>query len=129
MKLSVKFLKNVANINTFQYASQWNISEGSSQVLYFQFVDKLKDDLRYMSQADTIDEVSVIFLNIDEASEIIKTATQAFPDDKSIWTISLDSDEVPNSGAVKFSITEDGQERKFRVEQAIVVDLLDAGSC
>jgi hypothetical protein len=129
MKLSVKFLKNVANINTFQYASQWNISEGSSQVLYFQFVDKLKDDLRYMSQADTIDEVSVIFLNIDEASEIIKTATQAFPDDKSIWTITLDSDEVPNSGAVKFSITEDGQERRFRVEQAIVVDLLDAGSC
>jgi hypothetical protein len=129
MKLSVKFLKNVANINTFQYASQWNISEGSSQVLYFQFVDKLKDDLRYMSQADTIDEVSVIFLNIDEASEIIKTATQAFPDDKSIWTITLGSDEVPNSGAVKFSITEDGQERRFRVEQAIVVDLLDAGSC
>lgn len=129
MKLSVKFLKNVANVNTFQYASQWNISEGSSQVLYFQFIDKLKDDLRYMSQADTIDEVSVIFLNIDEASEIIKTATQAFPDDKSIWTITLDSDEVPNSGAVKFSITEDGQERRFRVEQAIVVDLLDAGSC
>jgi hypothetical protein len=129
MKLSVKFLKNVANVNTFQYASQWNISEGSSQVLYFQFIDKLKDDLRYMSQATLIDEVSVIFLNIDEASEIIKTATQAFPDDKSIWTITLDSDEVPNSGAVKFSITEDGQERKFRVEQAIVVDLLDAGSC
>lgn len=129
MKLSVKFLKNVANVNTFQYASQWNISEGSSQVLYFQFVDKLKDDLRYMSQADTIDEVSVIFLNIDEASEIVKTATQAFPDDKSIWTITLNSNEVPNSGAVKFSITEDGQERKFRVEQAIVVDLLDAGSC
>lgn len=129
MKLSVKFLKNVANVNTFQYASQWNISEGSSQVLYFQFIDKLKDDLRYMSQADTIDEVSVIFLNIDEASEIIKTATQAFPDDKSIWAITLDSDEVPNSGAVKFSITEDGQERRFRVEQAIIVDLLDAGSC
>ena len=82
-----------------------------------------------MSQADTIDEVSVIFLNIDEASEIIKTATQAFPDDKSIWTITLNNDEVPNSGAVKFSITEDGQERRFRVEQAIVVDLLDAGSC
>jgi hypothetical protein len=129
MKLSVKFLKNVANVNTFQYASQWNISEGSSQVLYFQFVDKLKDDLRYMSQADVIDEVTVTFLNIDEASEIIKTATQVFVDDKSIWSITLASDEVPNSGAVKFSITEDGQERRFRVEQAISVDLLDAGSC
>jgi hypothetical protein len=129
MKISVKFLKNVANVNTFQYASQWNISEGSSQVLYFQFVDKLKDDLRYMSQADVIDEVSVTFLNIDEASEIVKVATQAFPDDRSIWTITLESDEVPNPGAAKFSITEDGQERRFRVEQAISVDLLDAGSC
>lgn len=129
MKLSVKFLKNVANVNTFQYASQWNISEGSSQVLYFQFVDKLKDDLRYKSQATVVDEVSVTFLNIDEASEIIKIATQAFPDDKSIWTITLASDEVPNPGAAKFSITEDGQERRFRVEQAISVDLLDAGSC
>lgn len=129
MKLSVKFLKNVANVNTFQYASQWNISEGSSHVLYFQFVDKLKDDLRYMSQATVIDEVAVIFLNIDEASEIVKIATQPFLDDKSIWCITLASDEVPNSGAAKFSITEDGQERRFRVEQAISVDLLDAGSC
>jgi hypothetical protein len=129
MKLSVKFLKNVANVNSFQYASQWNISEGSAQVLYFQFVDKLKEDLRYMSQAVVIDEVAVTFLNIDEASEITKIATQAFPDDKSIWTITLASDEVPNPGAVKFSITEDGEQRRFRVEQAISVDLLDAGSC
>lgn len=129
MKLSVKFLKNVANVNTFQYTPQWNISEGSANTLYFQFIDKLKDDLRYMSQADVIDEVTVTFLNIDEASEIIKIATQVFPDDKSIWSITLGSDEVPNSGAAKFSITEDGQERKFRVEQAISVDLLDAGSC
>jgi hypothetical protein len=129
MKLSIKFLKNVANVNTYQYVSQWNISEGSSHTLYFQFVDKLKDDLRYLSQATVINSVKVTFLNIDEASEIEKTAVQAFSDDKSIWRITLDSDEVPNSGAIKVAITEDGQEKKFRVEQAIVVELLDAGSC
>jgi hypothetical protein len=129
MKLSIKFLKNVANVNTYQYVSQWNISEGSSHTLYFQFVDKLKDDLRYLSQATLIDSVKVTFLNIDEASEIEKTAVQAFSDDKSIWRITLNSDEVPNSGAIKVAITEDGQEKKFRVEQAIVVELLDAGSC
>jgi hypothetical protein len=129
MKLSVKFLKNVANVNTFQYTSQWNVSEGSAHVLYFQFIDKLKDDLRYMSQATIIDYVSITFLNIDEASEIVKEATQVFLDDKSIWSITLQSDEVPNSGAIKVAISEDGQEKRFRVEQAIVVDLLEAGSC
>lgn len=129
MKLSVKFLKNVANINSFQYADQWNISEGSEHTLYFQFIDKLKEDLRYISQATSIDEVTVTFLNIDEASEIIKTATQPFADDKSIWMITLAADEVPNPGAVKVSITEDGSEKRFRVEQAISVDLLDVGSC
>lgn len=129
MKLSIKILKNVANVNTYQFAPQWNISEGSSHTLYFQFVDKLKDDLRYLSQATVIDSVKVIFLNIDEAYEIEKTAVQAFSDDKSIWRITLNSDEVPNSGAIKVAITEDGQEKKFRVEQAIVVELLDAGSC
>jgi hypothetical protein len=129
MKLSAKFLKNVANINNFQYADQWDIAEGSAQRLYFQIVDKLKDDLRYMSQATVIDSVTVTFLSINDDSEIVKTATQAWADDKSIWYIDLAADEVPNSGAVKFSITEDGVTKTFRVAQAIVVDLLEAGGC
>jgi PDZ domain-containing secreted protein len=129
MKLSAKFLKNVANVNTFQYADQWDMAEGSSQRLYFQIVDKLKDDLRYMSQATVIDSVTVTFLSIDDESEIVKTAVQPFADDKSIWYIDLTATEVPNSGAVKFSITEDGVTKTFRVAQAIVVDLLEAGGC
>jgi PDZ domain-containing secreted protein len=129
MKLSAKFLKNVANVNTFQYADQWDMAEGSAQRLYFQIVDKLKDDLRYMSQATVIDSVTVTFLSIDDDAEIVKTAVQPFADDKSIWYIDLTAAEVPNSGAVKFSITEDGVTKTFRVAQAIVVDLLEAGGC
>jgi hypothetical protein len=128
MKFSVKFLKNVANVNTFQYTSQWSVSEGYSHVLHFQITDKLKDDLRYLSQADEM-EVSVIFLSFDETTEIIKTASQAFVDDRSIWTITLESDEVPNSGAIKIMITEDGVEKIFRIDFAIVVDLLESGGC
>lgn len=128
MKLSAKFLKNVANINTFQYADQWDIAEGSIHRLYFQIVDKLKDNLRYMSQA-TVITASVTFVSIDDASEIVKTATQAWVDDKSIWYIDLASNEVPNSGAVKFSLTEDDVESKFKVSQAIVVDLIEDGGC
>ena len=129
MKLSAKFLKNVAGVNNFQYTDQWDIAEGSVQKLYFQIVDKLKDDLRYLSQATILGPVTVTFLSIDESSEIIKTATQEFSDDKSIWYIELDVNEIPNSGAVKFSITEDGVESKFKVQQAIVVELLDSGGC
>jgi hypothetical protein len=128
MKLSAKFLKNVAGVNNFQYADQWDISEGSAQTLHFQIIDKLKDDLRYMTQATTY-SVSVTFLDLDTEEEIVKTATQAWADDKSIWYVLLDADEVPNSGAVAFSITEDGVEKKFKVNQAIVVDLLEDGSC
>lgn len=129
MKLSAKLLKNVANVNCFQYISQWDIAEGSAQRLYFQIVDKLKDDLRYLSQAASIDSVTVTFLSIDETTEIVKSATQAWTDDKSVWYIDLTANEVPNSGAVKFSITEDGVESKFKVDQAIVVDLLESGGC
>jgi hypothetical protein len=129
MKLSAKLLKNVANVNCFEITSQWDIAEGSAQRLYFQIVDKNKDDLRYLSQATVIDEVSVTFLSLDEASEIIKVATQAWTDDKSVWYIDLAATEVPNSGSVLFSITEDTVESKFKVGQAIVVDLLEDGSC
>jgi hypothetical protein len=110
MKLSAKFLKNVANVNCFEYTSQWEIAEGSAQSLCFQITDKHKNDLRYLSQATVIDAVTVIFPSIDEGQVIVKTATQKWADDKSIWCIELDADEVPGSGAVQFSITEDGIE-------------------
>lgn len=128
MKLSAKFLRNVANINCFEYTSQWDISEGSAQRLYFQIVDKHKEDLRYISGA-TVYTVSLEFPSIDENVTITKTATQAWADDKSVWYIDLLASEVPNSGAVKFTLTEDGVESKFKVSQAIVIDLLDSGSC
>lgn len=129
MKLSAKFLKNVANVNCFEYQDQWDIAEGAVQTLYFQIVDKSKDSLRYLSQAAVIDAVTATFLSIDDDSEIVKTATQPYADDKSIWCIELAVTEVPNSGAVSFSITEDTVETKFRVNQAIVVELLNSGSC
>lgn len=129
MKLSAKLLKNVENVNNFQYADQWDIAEGSSYRLYFQLIDTLKDGLRYISQATLIDAVTVTFLSIDTSTQIVKTAIQPYADDKSIWYIDLAVNEVPNPGAVKFSITEDGSQRQFKVDQAIVVDLLESGGC
>jgi hypothetical protein len=130
MKLSAKTLVNVSNVNDFEYIDQWEINEGSAHRLHFQIIDTHKEDLRYLSQATVIDAVTVTFLSIDDNSEITKTATQAFTDDKSVWYIDLAANEVPNPGAIKISITEDGVvTHQFRVEQAITVDLLEAGSC
>ena len=128
MKLSAKFLKNVADVNSFQYVSQWDISEGSTQKLYFQIIDKLKEDIRYMSQA-TVYSIELVFPSIDEDVTITKSATQAFADDKSIWYVELLASEVPNSGAVKFKLTKDGEDIQFKVGQAIIVDLIENGSC
>ena len=128
MKLSAKFLKNVANINCFEHTDQWDMAEGSAQTLYFQIVDSHKEDLRYITGATTY-SVDVTFLSIDTGLEFTKAATQNFADDKSVWSIALTAAEVPTSGAVKFKLTEDAVESQFRVEAAIVVHLLGSGSC
>ena len=70
MKLSAKFLKNVSDVNNFDLIDQWDISEGSAHRLYFQIVDKQKDNLRYLSQATVIDAVTVTFLSIDDNSDM-----------------------------------------------------------
>lgn len=128
MKLSCKFLKNVADVNNFQYADQWDIAEGSAQELYFQIIDKNKEDLRYMSQG-TVFGVDVTFLDIDTDAEITIAATKPFVDDKSIFKVELTAEQVPNSGAVKFALTEDGVVKQFKVDQAISVTLLNNGGC
>lgn len=128
MKLSAKFLKNVTDVNCFQYVSQWDIAEGSAQSLYFQVIDKHKEDNRYITQA-TAYSIDVSFLSVDDDSIITIAATQPFADDKSIWKVDLTAAQVPNSGAVDFSLTEDAVVSKFKVGQAIVVELLANGSC
>jgi len=128
MKLSVKFLKNVANVNCFQYVSHWDISEGSENTLYFKTIDKLKEDIRYIPQG-TVNAMEVTFLDIDSDAEIVKTATNPYSDDLSLWCVTLTAAQVVNSGAVKFKLTQDGVETLFVVQQAITVDLLESGSC
>jgi len=129
MKLSAKFLINVESVNNFDYVDQWDVSEGSAHRLHFQLIDKQMGDLRYLSQATVLGPVTVTFLSVVDGSEIVKIATQPFADDKSVWYIDLLATEVPNAGAVKMSISEDAVISQFRVDLAIVVDLLDAGSC
>lgn len=139
MRLNAKILKNVANVNNWQYANQASIQEGQANEIYFQFVDYDKvpgsdkssalpdSPLRYMPQGEV--SVSATFPSIDTALEFTVVATQPFADDKSIWKISLLSTQLPKSGNFKIKLTEDGADKNILAKNAIAVDLLNVGSC
>lgn len=133
MRLNAKMLKNVANINQWEYASTVHVQEGQINEIYFQIIDlnkKLDSGcyLRYLSAAAVIG-VEVTFPSIDDDQVIVATATQPFADDKSIWKVSLLSTQLPNSGAINIKLTEDGVDKYFTVKAAIEVDLLNSGGC
>jgi hypothetical protein len=140
MRLNAKILKNVANVNNWQYANQASIQEGQVNEIYLQLVDYDKvpgsdksvalpdSPLRYIPQGTTVALVAT-FPSIDSAEEFEVSATQPFADDKSIWKISLLSTQLPKSGNFKLKLTEDGVDKHILVKNSIAVDLLNVGSC
>lgn len=146
MRLSARILKNVANVNQWEYANQAHIQEGQINVFYFQLVDldKIPEidqslalpnfPLRLMPQGTTIGvKVTFPVLDLEESStdddEFTKTAVQAFTDDKSIWKVTLASNELPGTGSFKVKLTIDGVDQFFLVNNSITVNLLEAGDC
>lgn len=142
MRLSAKIMKNIVDINHWQHANQAIIVEGQANSIYIQLVDldwstKASPEqsaafnqypIRYISQATTI-TVEMQFLNIDDAQEFSVSASQPFPDDKSIWKVDLTSDQIPAAGNMIINVTEDSVVKSFVVKQAIKTELLNAGSC
>lgn len=140
MRLNAKILKNVANVNQWQYTNQASVQEGQANEIYLQLVDLDKTPgleksvalpdfpLRYISQA-AVTALEATFPSIDDTQQIVVSATQPFADDKSIWKISLANDQLPKSGNFKLKLTEDGLDKFILVKSAISVDLLDVGSC
>ena len=133
MRLNARILKNVANINQWEYSSDAYVQEGQVNEIYFQIIDldkKIDSNcyMRYLSTAASIG-VEVTFPSLDDAQVITATATQPFADDKSIWKVSLSSTQLPNSGSIKIKLTEDGSDKYFTVKAAIQVQLLNSGGC
>lgn len=142
MRLSAKMMKNVVDVNHWRHTAQAYLAEGQENVVHIQLVDldqstKSTDEqsaafpqypIRYLSQATTL-EVKAVFMNIDDTQEYEITGVQAFADDKSIWKFTLAANQVPASGNLKIVVSEDGNEKTMIIRQAIVVDLIDQGSC
>lgn len=142
MRLNGRILKNVANVNHWEYANQAYAQEGQTNEFYLQLVnlDIVPDEtvrnsltlpdfpLRYIPQGTTV-TLELTFPKLDSNENIVKTATQPFVDDKSIFKVSLTSDEVPDSGSIKGKLTIDGINQFFLINNAIVVELLEVGGC
>jgi hypothetical protein len=106
MLLSCRFLNDVAGVNTFQYASQVEVAAGDGQTVYFQLIDASLDrpdqgfspsGRRYMPASSST--LLVTLANVDDAKKLVRTATQPFPQDPSIWSIPLLSTD-PLKGTV-----------------------------
>lgn len=140
MRLSAKILKNVANVNNWQYSSQASVQEGQANDIYVQLVDLDKahgteksaafpeNPLRYIPQGAVI-ALTATFPSIDDAAELVIVASQPFADDKSIWKITLSSTQLPKSGNFKLKLTEDGVDKFILVKNGVSVDLLNIGGC
>jgi len=140
MRINAKIIKNVANVNQWEYASEATVQEGQINEVYIQLVDLDKTHageksinlpdfpLRYMTQA-AVFSVSVNFPALDPDNAIDVVATQPFADDKSIWKVTLAANQVPFAGNIVVTLTEDGNTRQFVVRSALKVDLLEVGGC
>jgi len=128
MRLSAQILENVHNINSYEVVSEAHLSDSGPNYIYIQIVDLSKKGIRYMSQAAAY-SVSAMFTDIDDSQEFEIVASQPFADDKSIFKISFTSSQVPNSGTFVVKLIEDGVERKFKVVQSLIVELINDGGC
>lgn len=140
MRLSTKILKNVANVNNWQYSNQASVQEGQANEIYVQLVDLDKvpgsdkssvlpdNPMRYLPQG-VVNALEATFPSIDDADELVIAATQPFADDKSIWKITLSSTQLPKSGNFKLKLTEDGVDKFILVKNGVSVDLLNVGGC
>lgn len=131
MKLSVKTLTNVDGLNAFKYTENWTVhsdgATGENISLYFQIVDKDRENIRYIPSVSAT--MQVVFPALDDTKVISVAATFPFADDRSIMKVDLLSTQVPSSGAVRFVLTESSIVKSFRVDGAMSVEKLNSEIC
>lgn len=156
MRLTARPLLNYANVNSFSYANQWIIRSGDPNTMYFQIVDLDQGPanvigqfapanqfganstlsgnigLRYMVGVGSGNQpaaITVTFPSIDDTKVIQATAVQD-SNDKSIWSVTLGSNQQPASGNVQFAVAEGNAIRRFSALNLLNVEnSFNDGSC
>lgn len=133
MRINVQMLDLGATVNDFEVKSFVEIHQGETIDLFFQFIDKDKNNLRFIpaSGATVLAEIARfpdVFATISnqrvEADfSIRRTAAQPFATDGSIWSIPItaaETDEMMSSN-IRFTLTEGSNITKSLISQAIKV--------
>ena len=139
MRLSAKPIIVWNSVNSYVFGNQWVINQGDPNTLYFQIFDADQSTqgssqtsnifsgitalgstagLRYLvgiGSSNQPYEVSVTFPSIDDSKVLTLNATQADPNDSSIWKITITPSMTISGGNVEFSITENNNIRRFNV--------------
>ena len=114
MLLSARFLNDVANVNSFEYADVAEFTEGDPAAVYFQLIDASLDKpgegfvpsgRRYVPASGATLQVTIE--SVDDAKEIVRTATQPVANDGSIWKVDfLATDKIRGTANMRLRLTE-----------------------
>lgn len=138
MQLSAKILKNVSNVNAWEYVAEVSMSEGQSNEFYIQLVDLDRSldnksrvatefPLRYLPIGTS--SMQAFFDNLEDSAQFTINGSQPFPQDMSIWKFELSSSQLPSSGNLRFTLVENGQSKTFLIKGGLSIQLLEVGSC
>jgi hypothetical protein len=129
MLLSARVLNDVASVNSFEVAESFSWTEGDSVDLYLQLVDaSLDTDMkgfypagrRYMPPATST--LSVQVQNLDNSKVINRLAIQPFPEDASIWKVTiLSTDAIHGTPQIVLTLTEPTKTTRGVVKNAVRV--------
>jgi hypothetical protein len=134
VRLTSKFLKNVDSVNAWSYTDTWVVRSsdgvGEAVSLYFQIADVDRDGIRYIPiNTPAAATIQATFPNLDDTEQFIINGTFPFADDRSIVKLDLLPSQVPASGAVRFSLSENGVTKQWVVFQAITVEKSNSECC
>lgn len=114
MLLSVRFLNDVSSVNSYESVTSAEINAGDSQTVYVQLIDTSLDrsdqgfmpaGRRYIPPAGST--LKVTFVNVDDAKTVVRTASQPFAQDGSLWSIPiLSSDPLAGTTVMNLQLTE-----------------------
>jgi len=130
-RLAAKPIVNFQNINSFNYANQWIVSAGDSNVLYFQIInlDGCGCPLRYIPGIGSTNQpvgLKVTFPSID-CSQVLTLLAQQNPNDGSIWSVTIPTTSTPQTGNVNFQLFEGNSFKTFQGLQLLVVQYNNNG--
>lgn len=114
MLLSARPLKDVANVNSFEWTTTAEFTAGDAGNFYFQLIDRSLDlsnqgfspsGRRYMPAAGAT--LSCKIMSINDAITVTRVATQPFANDPSIWALPLLTTDLLNgSYSMRMTLTE-----------------------